>query len=51
MNRGMPCFEWAPGVQIEDNQDTMEEQSLTVANDDLETGEQEEAVTEQPQLE
>ena len=39
------------GVQIEEDQDTMEEQNLTIANDDLETEEQEEAVTEQPQLE
>ena len=51
MNRGMPCFEWAPGVQIGEDPNTMEEQSLTIAIDNLEMGEQDKAAIVQPQLE
>ena len=31
MHRGMPCFEWAPGIEIEDIDDE-EERALTIAN-------------------
>ena len=33
MNRGMPCFEWTPGVEIEDEPDEEDEQQLTIANE------------------
>ena len=32
MNRGMPCFEWTPGVEIEDEPDEEDEQQLTISN-------------------
>ena len=35
MNRGMPCFEWTPGVVIEDMYETEEERELTIANRDM----------------
>ena len=35
INHGMPCFEWTPGVVIEDMYETEEERELTVANRDM----------------
>ena len=54
MNQGMPDFEWTPGVQIGDDQNTIEEQRLTIADGNLGVEEmeaQEEAEVAQPQLE
>ena len=32
MHRGLPCFEWDPGVEIEDTLETEDERAFTIAN-------------------
>ena len=51
MNKGMPCFEWAPGMQIGEDPVEMEEQRLTIASGNLEIEGQDETAILQPQLE
>ena len=52
MNRGMPCFEWASGAEIEDDPDTDDERRLTIANGPSEIEGQDEILVDiQPQLE
>ena len=46
MNRGKPCFEWSPGVEIKDIYEEEGEQVLTIAN-----GENRNEIEEQPLLE
>ena len=36
MHRGMPCFEWTPGIKIGEDQYEVEEQRLTIAHGNLE---------------
>ena len=34
MHRGLPCFEWAPGVEMQDILEIEDERALTIANGD-----------------
>ena len=33
MDRGMPCFEWTPGAEGEDEKNAGDERELTIANE------------------
>ena len=40
INRGIPCFEWTPGAEIEDEPDVENGQRLTIVNGYTKVGEQ-----------
>ena len=42
MNRGMSCFDWTPGAQIEDKANAEDERGLTIANEYPEIEEEQE---------
>ena len=43
MHRGKPCFEWSPGMEIEDVQDQEQERVLAIESEVEQIADQEEA--------
>ena len=51
MHRGLPCFEWALGVEMQDILEIEDERALTIANDGAQgAADEQELVALQPEL-